>query len=133
SSRIVGKAGEMDDVIHAIQGGRGKVADVRHLDLDPARVRLERALTPVEAVEKPHVVAALEQAAGEHGADVAGAARDEDGAPLLGRIRRQAVRAARLPSQDRSASVAVAVRAGHGYSRSPSPSAGRGAPAAFPP
>ncbi len=65
------------------------------IDLDAVEDRRDRAAAPVEPVEDADVVAAVQQALRQDGADVAGAAGDEDELPGLGRLGREPVGAAR--------------------------------------
>ena len=51
----------------------------------------ERVRAEVQAVEHPHPIAAVEQSRYEHGADVSGAAGDQDPLARARRLRRQAV------------------------------------------
>ena len=81
---VVGKAGEVDHAVHAVEGARGDVAHVRHHELDAVAHSLERLLAPVEPIEHSHVVAAIEQPLGEDRPDVARPARHEDGAEARG-------------------------------------------------
>ena len=61
--RIVRQAREVDHAVDAVEGRGGDVAHVGHLDFDAAGVGLERTLAPIEAVEQPDVVPALEKPA----------------------------------------------------------------------
>ncbi len=83
----------MDHAVHAVEGVGRDVPDVGHHQLDPVAEGGQRALPPVEAVEDPDVVAALQKPLDEDAADVTGASGDQNLA-AAGRAGGKAVAAA---------------------------------------
>ena len=93
------RPGQVDHAVDAVERAGGHVAHVGLDDLDAVEDVRERPAAPVEPVEDADAVAAIEQALGQDAADVAGAAGDEDELAGLGRLRREAVGAARERGQ----------------------------------
>jgi hypothetical protein len=89
--RVVRQTREVDDRIDVVERLARDVPDVGGHELDPVGQSAERPLAPVEPVEHPDAVSALEQALHEDAADVSGAAGHEHQPARERRLRGQAV------------------------------------------
>ena len=91
--RIVREPRQVDDAVDPVEGLWRDVAHVGDHQVDPIAEARQRLVAEVEAIQEPHLVAAVQQPWHEHAADVAGAAGHEDRLPGAWSLRGQAIAA----------------------------------------